>query len=428
MRETYGASLVVMIGLTCASPARSADYVVDQANSPDHALVITLALPDHPGQSIELSTRAPTMGLKPQIASPKCGSEPLQQEGEGVWIAPNTCKMVAWTVLPERVRDSDVDASSQATRWFSSTGWTLLSEPTSLLRVAGSTQSLTISVINPQTAFGATPIAENVWRIPSLNNAPEFFALGDVASRSVEVPPLHVRYVADNAARVEALGLEPLHERALGFLAGVVGVSQSLPDRERSLLVFWIGVSGAKHQIGGAAGSRSFIANYVIGAPQDSAMNSARTVMVLGHEQFHQLTDLVRQNASPLPTWLGESLAEYYGLKAMRRSFTSSDGQSVWESVIDPKRPVDVGLLELQRRFAKGDRNQYRLFYEQGATFWAAVDSALMERGESLDVLIPFLLRSSFSGRNELPDNFLLALKDRIGEKANQLLEKYVGT
>jgi hypothetical protein len=429
MLDTCPASLVAMIGLACVSVARSADYVVDQAKSSDHALEITLALPEHADHQIELSTRASSLGLKQQITFPMCGNEPLPQVREGVWIAPAACMTVAWTVLPEQVRDNEVDASTQGTLWFASTGWTLLSEPTSLLRVSGLTDARTMAVKHPLAALGATPIADGIWRIPSAKNAPEFFALGGVASHSIEIPPLRVRYVADNAARVQALGLETLHKRALEFLVGVTGVDERIADRERSLLVFWIGVSGAKHQIGGAAGSRSFIANYVIGASKDTETNSARTVKILAHEQFHQLTDLVRRDASPLPTWVGESLAEYYGLKAMRRSFTSSLAQSVWESVVDPNRPADVGLLELQRRFAKGDRSQYRLFYEQGATFWNAVDSALVERNDrgSLDSLIPSLLRDSFSGRIELPDSFLLALKDRIGAKADRILARYVG-
>jgi len=153
---------------------------------------------------------------------------------------------------------------------------------------------------------------------------------------------------------------------------------------------------------------------------------------ILSHEQQHQLVDMVRAGRPPLPVWVGESLAQYYGLKALAASAIDSTAvASVRDRYIDASRPVTAGLVEWQRRSDEGDPAAYALFYEQGATFWALVDAALARASggrQSLDDLMPQLLESEFGPDGRLPASFVDRLEQVAGKPIQEVLDRYVGS
>jgi hypothetical protein len=336
-------------------------------------------------------------------------------------------------VQPIIVRDGTADVSRQSTLLFQHPSWLLLSEPTSVLRVLGDKTPSTISITAKgvhATAFGATRVREQGWRVPSDDNGPEFFVMGDVATTTRNVGPFRVRYVADNSARVERLGLESLHSRVLSYLANVLPPPVSVAESERTLLIVWIGITEGSGRSGGAAGSRSFLANYTIPQSLDERADQSRTTMVMAHEQFHQLADLVRGSRPALPLWLNESLASYYGLKTLAQVSSSRAAEALRDAFINPSRPVDVGLLELDRRRAAGDGSAYQTIYEQGATFWAELDRAASESSTStggIDSLIPSLIQSQIESGESLPHDFIARLHAIVGSKADEIISKYVG-
>ena len=425
--------VVAFVLLASISTAVASEYEVRELGRDSANLLVTLKLPRQSQRVRELVSRAQFLGLKSQILSPRCGKNLLRQRPVGVWAVPIGCTEVMWTVRAQRAVDGKVDVSAQSSVKFRNPPWFIFSEATSLLRLRDEDEPSTITMRGKSKHFsgiGATEISDNVWRVPSLGNAPEFYALGEVRPTTRNVGPFVVRYVADDRARVAGLGLGNLHEQALEFLANVVPPAAALPPAERSLLVVWIGIDEAAGRAGGAAGSRSFVANYVVGKSENEALNAARTLAILAHEQFHQLSDLARGSLPPLPTWLNESLAHYYGLKALQKAASSSASHSVYKRFIDPARPVTTGLLEFNRRYAANDRSVYSLFYEQGATFWSEVDSTIQAAtngGSSLDQLVPNLLRSVTPDNDGLPESFLASLHELIGVKADELLSRYVG-
>jgi predicted metalloprotease with PDZ domain len=100
------------------------------------------------------------------------------------------------------------------------------------------------------------------------------------------------------------------------------------------------------------------------------------------------------------------------------------------DEFIDPSRTITAGLLEFERRHAAQDRSAYPLFYSQGATFWAAIDSALRANSggaSDLDALIPGLLGMSMGPGGRLPAPFVARLRTDLGARADELLAKYVG-
>lgn len=410
-------------------------YVVRESATGKSELIVTLSLPkgDGDGQPRKLVTRGPLLGLKAQVNSPRCGKRALRQDGAGIWIVPNHCEEVLWTVVAKRVPNTGADVSQQATLRFSNPSWFLFSEPTSLLRLETDNEPLTLTIKTTSPGslgVGATQVADSVWRIPSSNNAPEFFALGRLNSTTRNIGRFRVKYVADNRERVDLLGLESMHERALDFLARVLPLSATMPSVDLDLLVIWVGISERAGRAGGSAGSRSFVANYVFGKPENEPINAARTLAILAHEQFHQLAELVRGDRAPLPIWLNESLAHYYGLKALQYAAPPSSANIVRAHFIDPLRPISTGLLELERRHSANDATAYPRFYEQGATFWSEIDlaiSAATNNVSSLDELVPELLRSEMPDGAQLPEDFIIKLRERIGEKAGLLVRQYVG-
>lgn len=423
----------LLLSLAVLPATAETTYTVKTAGTPPQELVVTLTLPSNDGQARKLAVRGAAWGLKSQVRAPRCGETPLRQEKAGSWVAPGSCREVTWSVTAKRVLDGTVDVSKQASLVFTSPRWFLLSEPTSLLRIVDDTQRSTLSVSTGSArakGLGATPAGEGRWRVPSTNNAPEFFVVGNIAPRTRSIGPFQVRYVADDSDRVDRLGLEAIHEQALQYLARLLPPPAALPLNERMLLVVWIGIDDRHGRAGGAAGSRSFVANYVFGEAETDSLNAARTLTILAHEQFHQLADLVRGPLPPFPVWLGESLAHYYGLKALAQASSGPAAASVRAQVIDPTRPVNFGLLELDRRHAAKDPSAYPLFYEQGAAFWAEIDKALRIHSadsNDLDALIPDLLRSNVEEGGRLPKAFVASLRIRLGARADELLAKYVG-
>ena len=386
--------------------------------------------------SLEFSAPAPQLrklvvrgiawGLESQVSAPRCGLAPLAPDGNSAWTVPATCREVSWTIVPTKVSDGTVDVSKQASLYFEQ-GWWLVSEPTSLLRVEGDDTASKLT-IGRNAGFGATALGDGIWRLPSTNDAPEFFVLGNAAARPRTIDGFHVVHVADAADRVERLGLLKAHEAALGYLSTIIPTTAVSPN-ERALLIIWIGIDERHGHAGGAAGHRSFVANYVFGAPENERLNAARTLLVLAHEQFHQLVGLARGSLPAFPVWLNESLAEYYGLKALA-AVPNNEARVIYAHFVDPARPVQRGLLELERRYASGDRAAYRLFYEQGATFWAEIDNALRAStgpSRGLDLLMPVLLRGTAADDGGLPSAFVEKLRQALGASADQIIAKYVG-
>jgi hypothetical protein len=418
--------------LTLFSITAHGQYLVTADPSQLSELTVTLQLPRGAEGPRKLNVRGTDMGVHAQIDTPRCGRRPLRMTNDRAWVAPRGCDAVTWFVRPRAVHDGEAIVSDQATLLFANR-WVLLSEPASLLRIADdkATNSLTIQTRSGQpVGFGATPLVNQHWRVSSTNNAPEFFVVGDIAPTTRSIGPFDVRYLSDDPSRVERLGLEVLHERALGFLAKVLPPPADLPANERSLLVVWVGVKETKGQSGGSAGSRSFVANYLFGEPRSDPANAAHSLLILSHEQFHQLADLARGPLPPLPTWLSESLASYYGLKALSVAATGATADSIRARFIDPARPVTEGLLSLARRHAAGDMSVYPMFYSQGASFWAAVDESLQRNStepRTLDALIPLLLRSSIGDSGALPDELVAELRRSLGDRADAIINKYVG-
>lgn len=422
-----------LISLLLITPIAIAQlhYQVRVTNKPE-VLKLQLTLPANSKSPTQLAVRGIAWGLAPQVQHVRCSDQPVIQDTEGYWVAPADCTIVTWEVKADRVGNAGANANEQRTLVLGSPPWYLLSEPTSILRPQNvDDQTATIeNPLNPNLLLGPTQVNNYEYLVPSAKNAPEFYVLGTPAQSTQRWRMLTLTHISDSPEQFKLLDLKNLHSQALNYLITVVPPPETLPTEQRHLQMIWLGVAESNGQAGGAAGSRSFVANYIVGSAEHQDRNTYRTLLVAAHEQFHQLADMLRGNRPAQPIWFNESLAQYYALKSLMQ-FPSSEIQTITSNFINPDRLVNYGLVELERQYMNGNQSVYELFYTQGATFWNELDSMISQTTNgkhSLDEYIKELLSTDFTLNGGLPDSFSVLMCQIIGaEKWNILVNKYLG-
>lgn len=396
---------------------------------------ISLHLPPPRTLPRTLKLRGTDWGLEPQIEMVACDGQAMPKGADGTWLARPECRQVTWRLRFRIADDLSVNASSQGSVYFPSSSWWLISEPTALLRLKDLQEPAFVTFHYPKEGRVLGSVQEpgrNAWRVPSENNAPEFYAVGRFASRTVDIGGMRVSYAIDDIQRFSRNELASLHTKVLGYLLEVVALPKQRLASDRALSVIWLGIGATKRQIAGAAGSRTFVANYLVGPDTDIPLNRVRTMYVVAHEQFHQLVDVARDSLEPLPVWISESLATYYGLKAIGASGEDANEVSrVRGEFLRADTPIKIGLLEANRRYKNaGDKSVYSDFYSQGAMFWYEIDKMIQQSSAgraSLDHMIPSLFRQSFPASGEIPEGFLSELRQQNERDTARILQKYVG-
>ena len=153
--------VVIFVAFASSSTAAAVDYRVRESKAGRTELFVTLNLSDKRGQPKRLVTRSASLGLKSQIHSPRCANALLRQHPDGGWSVPASCDKIAWTVRAKLGVVGTVDVSTQATVKFVNPSWFLLSESTSLLKLADDDGASTIAFqgrTKGSSAIGATEI------------------------------------------------------------------------------------------------------------------------------------------------------------------------------------------------------------------------------------------------------------------------------
>lgn len=381
----------------------------------------------------KLTTRAHALGLMEQVMNPKCDSLHLQKDIKGFWIVPPNCTQVHWTVTPYIYDDGKWNASEQLTASTKKAGWILLSEPTSLLRLVDSENETAFITADQGISLLGAIGQDKYFNVPNDDEAPEFFI---VSKKKINVEiknrdALQITYFTDNQQRAENYHLTNWHAKAIQYLSTLFPMIQHLPENSRKILVLWIGIHDQFGQIGGAAGAHSFVANYAFGDNNNETANNVRTMLIITHEQFHQLTDRLRAPNQRQVAWVEESLAQYYSLKALRHIFPQDNIEKIHADFINTSLPRKYGLIELQRQFDQGNRSNYPLFYSQGAAFWYEIDRFIQKKSQSklsLDSFLNELLfeKSHIIEAYQLPQNFILKIMQLGKDDAQNILDRFV--
>ncbi len=388
--------------------------VVIDAVDPSVAAV-TLKLEPNRALPVNLISRAEKLGAISQVENVRCNNQKIERNADSVWPVPIDCSTVNWNIRFDSANISSVRPSEQRSLYMRS-GWWVLSAPTSILRMQSeSGKELTMDVSIPNQSMVKT--------LRSINAPPNYYVLGAAPVKTVSRGDSNLSYVSDDLQSVFAVIRPEKHNEAIAYFKSVIGPEKS--RKTSKLSVIWFGAPRERREASGAAGYDTILANYIVAEDAPKREEQLLSLMLVFHEQFHQL------DAGSHPEWVGESLANYYALKALKRAFPNDTAtDSVLKRFIDPNRPVTIGLLDIQSEISKdNNRQNYGLLYTQGATFWSEVDMAIRQSSsndESLDDLIPSIMELDIKSDDSSFEEIEKILSLISDEKLKALKGKYL--
>jgi hypothetical protein len=264
---------------------------------------------------------------------------------------------------------------------------------------------------------GSTPVAGTARRlVPAADKAGEFHVIGRLPGASVREGGFDTLHLDAGGGDWRSVVGE--HGRALQYLTRVAGVGQLAPLRST---VVWLGGPTDDREPVGTTGHRTLLLST---ARREGRMQQPELALAwILREQ------LLQAMPEPLPPWARESLAQYYAVKALRRSGLPPAAIAAAERrLIDPARPRNR-LLEAQRLAQAGDETARGELRAAGAAFWDRVDRAIVRKSgfRTLDSALPRLLAAEWPD-DRLPPAALELLRRHAGEAAvDELLAIWVG-
>ncbi len=354
--------------------------VIIEADNPLIAKV-SLTLEEDRSAPVQLVSRAESLGTISQIKDVICQDQIITPDENLTWSIPPQCSMVRWDVEFDAPKPSSVQPSQQRSLYMRS-GWWLLSAPTSLLRIESHSRDIPVVIL-----VSNRPAVQRTLR--TINAPPNFYVLGPAPAKSSSVAKLGLTYFGEDLETVFNVINPEKHKEAMRYFKAVIG-----PEKTRmvsDLSVVWFGVPRDRREVSGAAGYDTILANFIIPEDKPKEAEQFMSLALVFHEQFHQL------DSGSHPVWMGESLANYYALKALKRVFPENESaDSIWNRFINTERPITLGLLAIEREISEDQNSQnYGHLYTQGATFWAELDETIQQhstQGESLDSFMPAIM------------------------------------
>ena len=375
---------VVALGFLSACHASeqtsdAADYNITFYTKTPHIGHATLRLPNTQNSDRTLYLRGNMMDVPSQLSDVACGGHEIAQNEDLTWSVPDTCHTVSWTINLS-TQDTSSFQPSQQQSLFTDPNWWLISGPSSILRLSGEDTEI------KQIGFTLPDNMRVAYQLQNVNNPPNYYNFGTVPSRSVRNETDALTYIGDDLDAVLSIVSPKDHLKAIAYFRSFLGTSARRVDR---LDVVWFGAPRERREASGAAGYDTILANYIISKDAPKREEQLLSLMLVLHEQFHQL------DSGSHPIWIGESLANYYALKALLEIYPNDMAAiSVWDRFIDVDRPVDISLTQIQSEISTdGNRQNYGLLYTQGASFWHELDMALQANSSGLTGLDDYILK-----------------------------------
>ena len=309
-----------------------------------------------------LQTQAAHYGINNQVEQVKCDGQRLVFAANS-WQVPANCQRLTWQV---NLIQHAVPVAKQQSFRISPTSW-LFSSVSSLARLQHEA--------SPAVLMYSQPPARAMIKIPlpAPVEPPLFILQPAKLVAQIQQAGISLRYYIDNLAAKNALPSINLH------LAGVKYFSKILPNqRQLTFNVAFIGIAKKYLTLSGAAGANLLLVNYAKANP--NALTSIMPLFIALHEGFHQISSHYPQH----PAWLGESLANYYALKALI-NIKAPHAAILRDKFIVAVTAKQAGLLTVEKAVESGNRQAYGLFYTKGTAFWWYIDNLLKVRCESLD-------------------------------------------
>ncbi|MCX4025935.1 hypothetical protein H0A36_19060 [Endozoicomonas sp. SM1973] len=307
---------------------------------------------------------------------------------------PIRCESIQWSVRFKPLKANEYDASSQQSI-YSPTGWWLLFEWGNLPRIIGN-EAAAICVV------GRDDVCK---KLPDIHSAPLLFAWGKQTA-TITTDKLKLTLFADSTILTPELpNISRQLERQYTYLSQVFS-----QNRLFDWSLIWVAIDQKYKKVGGAAGTNAYIANYLVADDELTDKTLPMLLRVSAHETVHGLSNYT------LPSWINESLAEYYAFKAVQLSMVKTSAPvDEWAKRRNTFPHADVGLYIAHKKVTEDkDMSYYPLFYLKGSAFWQELDLALQASEKKLDDYIS-LLSSPNIQSTDLNQAFIDAMIKIIG-------------
>jgi hypothetical protein len=371
-------------------------------------------------QDFSVQVRGLATGVTPQVADLRCDGTPLAPDSASAWRVQGwNCVRLTWTVPVKAAREGGFDARARESVFDPEARFWLFSEASSLLRPVGATgHDGEVEFAGSGPVHGGVRVGATPRRIvPGLHDAGEFYAIGRLSGATVREGGIETIHL--DAIGVEWREVLGEHGRALRYLAHTAGGRQLTPLLST---VVWLAGATEDGRPIGVAGHRTLLLS---AAKRDGRLQHAELALAwILREQ------LLQSMPARVPLWVRESLAQYYAIKALRRSGLPPDTVAAAEKRLgDPAHPPRARLRETQRRVLAGDATARADLHSVGAAFWDRIDRAIVRKSgfRTLDSMLPRLLAADWPD-DSLPAPVLDRLYHYAGESAvNELRALYVG-
>jgi len=366
-------------------------YVVEESSTTPNMLTVHLERPEN-RVATQLILRAAQMGVLEQVKNMACDGKPIKEDKPGVWSIASDCQQIQWQV-PLLENGALLASAQQSMR---SGNFILFSEASSLPRLQNTTASeiLKISIPHVTTLF---PAANSLGELalPAANSAPLFVLLNPIVVGTDSSDSIKLTYLLDNATSGTRLPTLSSHMEGLKWLNTII------PDKtEKNFTIAWLGISAKQLNLAGAAGAGVLLTNY----PNDGELSFGKAMLLyVGlHEAFHQIA----MHYPNQPAWVAESLASYYGIRALEVALPNDPATSaLLNRFLASASHFQNGLVTINSHVKKSDRSEYAAFYTKGIAFWMAVDNALKQtQGSHLDDHLLAVLQATYN-TNGMPIN-----------------------
>jgi len=371
-------------------------------------------------QDFSVQVRGLADGVTPQVADLRCDGTPLAPDSASAWRVQGwSCVRLTWRVPVKALPDGGVDARARESIFDPEARYWLFSEASSLLRPVGAAgHDGEVEFAGGGPVHGGVRVGATPRRIvPGLHDAGEFYVIGRLSGATVREGGIETIHL--DAIGVEWREVLGEHGRALHYLAPTAGGRQLTPLRST---VVWVAGATDEGRPIGVAGHRTLLLS---AAKRDGHLQHVELALAwILREQ------LLQSMPARVPLWVRESLAQYYAIKALRRSRLPPDAIAAAEKrLVDPALPPQARLRETQRRVLAGDSAARADLHSVGAAFWDRIDRAIVRKSgfRTLDSMLPRLLAADWPD-DSLPVPVLDRLYHYAGESAvDELRALYVG-
>jgi len=372
-------------------------------------------------QDFSVQVRGMAVGITPQASDLRCDGAPLAPDSAGAWHVQGwNCVRLSWQVPIRSVPEEGVDPRARESAFDPKARFWLFSEASSLLRPVGEAQhDGQVELVGGGPVQGGEQVGTTQRRMaPGTDMAAEFYVIG-------KLPGAALREGGIEAVHVDALGVDlrvllAEQARALRYLARTAGARQLA---QKSSTIVWLAGPVDEGAPVGVAGHRTLLLS---AAKRDGRIEHAELALAwILREQLRQLLP------ERLPPWARESLAQYYAIKALRRSELPAAAVTAAERrFIVPLHAPQNRLLEAQRRLQAGDAGARGEMQTAGAAFWDRIDRAIVRKSgfRTLDSVLPRLLAVDWPDDRLPPAVLELLHRYADDQTIDELLAQYVGS